>query len=300
VLFLVLLLLLVLISLAFRRGRALRRGVPLLLPALFLLLAQLLGRRHRLRRLALPVLFLLAALLGVWRSRALRRAVLLFLAVLLLLATLLSARRRRPLWILDAFLVPLLLAAPLGVRRGRRLRRAVLLDLAELFPALQALRILLRIFQSLFHLLCGRQRLRDHGISVFCPALRILQHPHLLAHLHQRALEQRGYLVPPDARQLAQSTLGLDHHPLRGTRGDRLAEFRQPGHLSGPLRSKIDIQFRFRAPLAGQRHASIFRRQLDRVECVAGQAVCRDKRRASTDSRNPHNHRQHGGKHLVG
>jgi len=276
VLFLVLFLFLVLVLLLLLLRR--RRPCRLLLAILLLLLPLALFsvRRHRLRRLLLPVLFLFAALFGVRRGRALRRGLLLLLAALLLLTALFGSRRGRALW------------------------RTVLLLPAKLFPLLQPLWILLSRFQDLFHLLRGCQRLCDHSLVVGRGrALRLLQKLHLLAHLRQRTLEQCRDLVPPHARQFAQRKLRLYHHSFRGAHGDRLAECRQLADLIGPFCSKIDIEFRFRAPLAGQGHPRIFHSQLVQVERVAGQAVCRDKRRAPTDSCNSYHHRQNGGKHLI-
>jgi hypothetical protein len=198
-LFLVLLLLLLLVLLlalfTARRGRLCRRLLPF--PLLFLLPTLLFGRRHRLRwlSLAFPVLFLLR------RGRALRGRGTLAPLSLLLFPALFSRRRRRCSRLGRALLFLFPLAALLGVRRGRGLRGRVLLSLAKLLRLLQTQRILLYCFQELFHLLRGLQRLRDHCRRVCRPralrTLRLLQQLHLLAHMLQCTLEQRGNLIPP-------------------------------------------------------------------------------------------------------
>jgi hypothetical protein len=283
--------LLVLLLLFLRRRRLHRPLLALLMLFLFL------SHRHGRRRLPLtfPVLLLLAVLFRLRRGRALGRSTLFALLALLLLLTLLCRRRRRLGRFPRAFLV-------------RRCRGAllILLPLAERFRLLQTLRILLCLFQDLRKLLRRLQCPPDRGPRARRwaggsqgRALCLSEQQDLLAHTFQRAFDQRRRLVRPYLGHLDQGTPRLLPHPLHSTLWDRLAAICQLVDLVSPLCGKIDIEFCSHTFLACQSHSRIFCSQLDRVKPRAGQAVCCDKRRATTDTSYSHHHRQHGGKHFV-
>jgi hypothetical protein len=239
------------------------------------------------------MLLLFAVLLGLWRCRALRCAHLLLLAVLLLLATLRLGGRRRL-----AGLARALLAG-----HCRRRARTMFLSPANRLQLLQAQGVLSGRLQDLGYVFRSRQGLVYRGRRRFghlCRrVLRLLEQCHLLAHLHQRTLDQRRDLTRLHSRQPCQSALRLLHQTIHGLLRNGLTALCQLADLIRSLCGKSEKELRLDALPASQRHPRIFYHQLESIEPIARQAVRRNIRRAA-NPHDQHDRSQHSSQRLVG